>query len=437
MKRMFSGLQRRVSTFPSSQDNNSSNVSPDSSGNESPEETVAREIANDYLHLPAIVEAAESSATAAKEAAVRIRKYLSTPSKSNGSAQYNAVMLIRILAENPGHTFTRNIDAKFVSTVKDLLREGRDMSAQHMLRETLDQFETQNSWDEDLAGLLAMWKKEKARAAKYGGGQQQPRSSPAYHNPQSYHRHATRPRQLPPPDELAARVSEARTSANLLIQLAQSTPAAEVKDNELIKEFSERCSGAARSVQGYMAVENPPPDEDTMLTLIETNEHLSVALSKYQRAVLNARKATAAATNNNSSNGGGANNVNRNNNNNNNNDDRTGYNTNTNGQSAPSRPAEPVEPPRRVPSPPFFEEVPSLAPLSSTEEPHLSHSAFPELSHAKPSTTATPVAPVQPAQRRYEYDADEFQVENPFADSAADNDHFRSSSEEHARVRHV
>lgn len=82
-------------------------------------------------------------------------------------------MLIRILAENPGHTFTRNIDGKFVSTVKDLLREGRDMSAQHMLRETLDMFEAQNSWDEDLAGLLAMWKKEKTRAAKYGGGQGQ------------------------------------------------------------------------------------------------------------------------------------------------------------------------------------------------------------------------------------------------------------------------
>jgi len=46
-----------------------------------------------------------------------------------------------------------------------------------------------------------------------------------------------------------------------------------------MKEFSERCSGAARSIQEYMAVESPPPDEDTMLTLIETNEHLSVAVS--------------------------------------------------------------------------------------------------------------------------------------------------------------
>jgi hypothetical protein len=98
---------------------------------------------------------------------VRIRKYLSNPAKPQGYAQYNAIMLIRILSDNPGHTFTRNIDAKFVATVKDLLREGRDMSAQQMLREMLDSFEVQKSWDEDLALLIGMWKKEKQRIAKY------------------------------------------------------------------------------------------------------------------------------------------------------------------------------------------------------------------------------------------------------------------------------
>lgn len=76
-------------------------------------------------------------------------------------------MLIRILSENPGHTFTRNFDTKFVGTVKELLREGRDMSAQQMLREVLEMFETQKSWDEDLAGLIAMWKKEKEKVGKY------------------------------------------------------------------------------------------------------------------------------------------------------------------------------------------------------------------------------------------------------------------------------
>lgn len=105
-------------------------------------------------------------------------------------------MLIRILSENPGHTFTRNIDAKFVSTVKDLLRESRDMSAQHMLRETLDLFEAQNSWDEDLAGLLAMWKKEKARAAKYGGGQTQSVSSTTMLHKFKYSNDSSDPRRV-------------------------------------------------------------------------------------------------------------------------------------------------------------------------------------------------------------------------------------------------
>ena len=80
--------------------------------------------------------------------------------------QYNAIRLIRILIDNPGHTFARNLDAKFTSTVKDLLRQGRDMNVQQFLRETLEFMETQRSWDEDLATLVAMWKKEKERYNK-------------------------------------------------------------------------------------------------------------------------------------------------------------------------------------------------------------------------------------------------------------------------------
>lgn len=124
---------------------------------------------DEYLHLPAIVEAAESSPNAAKEAALRIRKYLSNPGTARGHVQYNAVMLIRILADNPGHTFTRNIDVPFVSRVKELLREGRDMGVQQLLRETLDTLEAQRSWDEDLQPLLQMWRKEKVRYARAAG----------------------------------------------------------------------------------------------------------------------------------------------------------------------------------------------------------------------------------------------------------------------------
>jgi hypothetical protein len=79
-------------------------------------------------------------------------------------------MLMRILIDNPGHTFTRNIDAKFVATVKDLLREGYDLNVQHFLRETLGAIESQRQWDEDLAPLMQMWKKEKDKMSKQNSG---------------------------------------------------------------------------------------------------------------------------------------------------------------------------------------------------------------------------------------------------------------------------
>jgi len=252
---------------------------------------------DDYLHLPAIVETAESSPNAAREAALRIRKYLSNPTKSQGYVQYNAIMLIRILSDNPGHTFTRNIDSKFIATVKELLREGRDASVYHILREVLTTFETQRPWDEGLVPLIAMWKQEKKQEKKQDKKQGKNRSGQLQTNWQPHPIMAphpsrpSRPGALPPPDELAARVSEAKTSGTLLIQLIQSTPSNEILSNDLIKEFSDRCQAASGSLQNYMQCQNPPPDDNTLLTLIETNDQLSVAMSKYQRAVLNSRRA--------------------------------------------------------------------------------------------------------------------------------------------------
>ena len=113
------------------------------------------------------------------------------------------------------------------------------------------------------------------------------------HNPhqQNYFARNHKPRGLPPPAELAQRIEEAKTSAKLLSQVVQSTPPAEVLGNELIKEFVERCQSASRSVQGYIHSDSPPPDEDTLLTLIETNDQLATALSRHQRAMLQARRA--------------------------------------------------------------------------------------------------------------------------------------------------
>lgn len=84
--------------------------------------------------------------------------------------QYNAIMLVRILAENPGQTFTKNLDGKFVVTTKELLRDGRDMSVQQILRETLDDFQLHKSQEETLQPLITMWQNEKAKMAKRAGG---------------------------------------------------------------------------------------------------------------------------------------------------------------------------------------------------------------------------------------------------------------------------
>lgn len=270
------------------------------------------------LHLPVIVDAAESSPAAAREAANRIRKFLAKDNFQRAYVQYNAIMLVRILADNPGKTFTKNLDAKFSITVKELLRDGRDMSVQQILRETLDSFETQKAGDETLTPLIEMWKKEKVKWGYKGNAVSScsdslsfllvlmafkppmpPRApnAPAFNaNQQNYFARSHKPHGLPPPDELAQRIEEAKTSSKLLLQVVQSTPPAELIGNELIKEFVERCQSASRSVQGYIHADNPPPDEDTLLTLIETNDQLSTAISRHQRALLQARRVTGAAS---------------------------------------------------------------------------------------------------------------------------------------------
>lgn len=225
-------------------------------------------------------------------------------------------MLTRILTDNPAQAFTQYFDAKFISTVKELLRDGRDTSVQQMLRETLDYFEFEKAPGNDTLGpIVEMWKKEKGKRNtnrhSVGWGSleavgsdhthqtdhppQQHRIPPTFSG--QYQQPSRRQRDvLPPPEELVSRIEEAKTTARLLVQTVQSTPQVELLANELVKEFGDRARSAQKSIQTFMNCQNPAPDPDTMLTLIETNDQLNIAMSKHQRAVLQARKATGLAT---------------------------------------------------------------------------------------------------------------------------------------------
>ncbi|KAL5417080.1 hypothetical protein PMIN04_007896 [Paraphaeosphaeria minitans] len=299
LKKRFTSLMKR----------SNSNEEPVADNVDTPEANAARGVRSfcesgaansgeEVLHLPTIVESAVASPQAAQAAANQIRKFLSKENYDRAHVQYNAVMLIRILVDNPGASFTKNLDRQFADTVKHLLRNGRDPSVSQILRETLDSIHRDKAYDANLNALFAMWTKEKklmADAAKHvprGGRIQAPRW-PDPNAAQGFN--SNRAGRLPPPVELAARIEEARTSAKLLLQLVQSTPASELLGNDLVKEFAERCTSAQRSVQTYINCDNPPPDDDTMLTLIETNEQLSLAASKHQRAVLQARRAIGAS----------------------------------------------------------------------------------------------------------------------------------------------
>lgn len=73
-------------------------------------------------------------------------------------------MLMRILTDNPGPTFTRNIDQKFVDTVRHLLKHNKNYDVNKSLMETLEDFENTKMDDENLALLVSMWKKEKNKS---------------------------------------------------------------------------------------------------------------------------------------------------------------------------------------------------------------------------------------------------------------------------------
>lgn len=161
-----------------------------------------------------------------------------------------------------------------------------------------------------------------------------------------------------------------------------------------MKEFYDRCRSAARSVQSYIQATNPAPDEDTLTTLIETNDELSVALSRYHNAILKARK--AAGRNNESS------------------PDPSSGSVSTSGAGGP-----PAPPPRSndqsPPAQPLIPELePAPAPVPATT------SMAPPLAASAPTPAASgDVRSAANGPGRYEYRSEDFQVQNPFADNFA------------------
>ena len=202
---------------------------------------------------------------------------------------------------------------------------------------------------------------------------------------------------LPEPGELAARIAEAKNSAQLLLQFVESTPEGEMDDNDLIKEFVDRCRTSSRVIQTFIHSTHPAPDQETLLTLIETNDEISAAISSQQRAMHKARKSRGSSTPSSS---------------------------NVNSPSPPST-SDRVASGART------------GPTRATQGPGSPDPSAPliELPSVRMSNIPSHPAPAAaPAPRvdsgRYEYNAAAFEVQNPFADDYAttDADRYRQNN---------
>ena len=158
-----------------------------------------------------------------------------------------------------------------------------------------------------------------------------------------------------------------------------------MSDNELMKEFYERCRAATRSIQAFIHATNPPPDEDLLTTLIETNDELSVAQSKYHNAILRARKANGR-----------------------NNEGSPAPSSTTPSASGAAGP--PAPPPRATNQSPRqlvaeLDTTPAPAPMAAP------------LAAPMPAASGGVQSPASNGSSGYEYRSEDFQVQNPFADN--------------------
>ncbi|KKA26355.1 hypothetical protein TD95_003835 [Thielaviopsis punctulata] len=276
------------------------------------------------VFLPTIVESCESSPSASAEIAHLIGEFFGKPFQSHEQIQYKAVMVMRILIDNQGvTTFARNLDKSFATNAKMMLRSTKNQNARMLLIETMEKLDSLYPREgTQMPVAVSMWRREKekyghsaqyayalypqyytqgAATAPHSAGNflhgQGPVMQPSAPRRHDYFSREHSARHLPSPAELASRLEEARTSAKLLQQCVANSSPSDLLTDDLVKEFVSRCQSAAKSVQVYMAAENPAPDNATMESLIETNEQLQSALSTHQRAVLNARKSLGIDSN--------------------------------------------------------------------------------------------------------------------------------------------
>ncbi|KAK9484857.1 hypothetical protein V1527DRAFT_468831 [Lipomyces starkeyi] len=224
---------------------------------------------DDVAQLPVIVECAQATPLAAKEAIKAVRKRLDPKHASSTVSQYNAIMVLRILVDANSQTILNQIgeDDKLAPVVKDVLKRSRDPSVRELLATTLEHFAFEKPSAAELAEL------NKVYATYVAGGSESYKLRPSRHEPVSQ-------------EKLEDVVEEAKTSASLLRQVVSTTPPVEISGSPLVMEFYERCVQLSSKIQSYLSRDSVPPlDESMIMTLISANDTIGTALEAHKAAL--------------------------------------------------------------------------------------------------------------------------------------------------------
>ncbi|KAK9456885.1 hypothetical protein V1511DRAFT_495568 [Dipodascopsis uninucleata] len=226
---------------------------------------------DEVIYLPTIVDCAQATPAAAREAIRAVRKRIDPKHGSGSVTQYNAIMVLRILIDTDSIAVQEAIgsDDKLAPILKTVLKNSRDPSIVDFLRDTLVRCASTKGDVEGFSALHSIYYKYLAKGRSKNSRKQQLSE--------------IKVRSLQ--ERIDDMVQECRESANLLEQIVSTTPPASIAGSTLVFEFYQRCDTLEKEVTRYLNDDSSHIDEQRMVKLIESNDALKAALNAHKLAL--------------------------------------------------------------------------------------------------------------------------------------------------------
>ncbi|KAK9464778.1 hypothetical protein V1512DRAFT_255068 [Lipomyces arxii] len=211
---------------------------------------------DDVTQLPVIVECAQATANAAREAVRATRKQLDPKRGGSSASQCRAVMVLRILVDAGSDNVLAQVeeDEKLVSVVRSVMRQTGDLSLRQMMIDALAHFADKK----ELKRLKGVNDEYKSRI----GGEKMKEVNI---------------------EKIEGLIEEAKSSAGLLQQVLSTTPPAQMAGSPLVMEFYDRCTKLKTKIQSYLSREyDSPLQASIIMNLISASDTIDTAMDQHK-----------------------------------------------------------------------------------------------------------------------------------------------------------